>query len=292
MKIFNNSEITNYIQSGREGKGDETTRRHVRRMIVFCYLFTTIALSVAVVPIGVALSPPRWNVGLYNVMIESPVAMMLGCVHDPRPENQRSELVCRDDPYANQWLINIGGYVLASPPPWARDDAHPLGATAVPATVAAASVAATPAALDPVDQRLKGGKFVLPRIIVHGGVTVPFYFILLALLGAAVSMTRRVPEYQKRFLDEADEFWAPEARQRLVFQILQFVSAPMIAVTAYALVAPSDSTGSIVLGFASGFSSESILLAITTFANSLEASAFPPPKPTVPTTPAPAAPTT
>jgi hypothetical protein len=88
-------------------------------------------------------------------------------------------------------------------------------------------------------------------------------------------MTRRVPEFQKRFLDNDDPFWAPEARQRLVFQILQFVSAPLIAITAYVLVTPGGPTGSSALAFASGFSSESILLAITSLANTLEASAFP-----------------
>ena len=157
------------------------------------------------------------------------------------------------------------------PAPSQRGESFAGSVIAAPAPVGA------PAALDPIDRRLQGGKFFLPRIIVHGGVTVPFYFILLSLLGAAVSMTRRVPEYQKRFLDDADEFWAPEARQRLVFQILQFLSAPVIAMTAYALIMPAGTTGSIALAFASGFSSESILLAITSLANSLETRAFAPP---------------
>jgi hypothetical protein len=52
------------------------------------------------------------------------------------------------------------------------------------------------------------------------------------------------------------------ARELLVFQIMQFVSAPLIAITAYYMVKPSNPTISAVLGFASGFASETILRAI------------------------------
>jgi len=46
------------------------------------------------------------------------------------------------------------------------------------------------------------------------------------------------------------------------FQILQLLSAPLIAFAAYNLVTPSTLQASTALGFAAGFSSETILLAI------------------------------
>jgi hypothetical protein len=109
-----------------------------------------------------------------------------------------------------------------------------------------------------------------PPMTVHGGITVPFYFVLLAMIGAAVSLARRVPEYQRRILNEKDKLWAPDAREALVFQIMQFIAAPLIGITAYVMLKPESSGASVVLGFISGFSSESILLAIRSMADKLD----------------------
>jgi hypothetical protein len=51
-------------------------------------------------------------------------------------------------------------------------------------------------------------------------------------------------------------------REGLAFQIMQFLSAPLIAVTAYYLVAPDSRAATAALAFSSGFASEPILLAI------------------------------
>ena len=39
---------------------------------------------------------------------------------------------------------------------------------------------------------------------INGGLVVPLYVVVLALFGGAISMTRRVPEYQRRALDSHD----------------------------------------------------------------------------------------
>ena len=101
-----------------------------------------------------------------------------------------------------------------------------------------------------------------PVYQVRGGVVVPLYVIVLALFGSAISMTRRVPEYQQRAMDSQDALTNVEARQRLVFQFMQVLSAPLIAITVYYIYKPAVPAESVVIGFGSGFASEPILLMI------------------------------
>jgi len=82
-------------------------------------------------------------------------------------------------------------------------------------------------------------------------------------------MTRRVPEYQGRAMDLQDPLTNVQARGFLVFQIMQVISAPLIAVTAYYIVKPTTPLTSVVLGFGSGFASEPILLMIRSLVEKL-----------------------
>ncbi len=104
---------------------------------------------------------------------------------------------------------------------------------------------------------------------ITGGLVVPLYVIVLALVGGAISMTRRVPEYQRRALDVRDPLTNAEAREYLVFQIMQVFTAPLIAVTAYYIYRPATPVESVVLGFASGFASEPILVMIRALVDKL-----------------------
>ena len=115
--------------------------------------------------------------------------------------------------------------------------------------------------------------FVSP-VKISGGLVVPLYFIVLALIGAAVSIMRRIPEYQRRVVSgEEKQITKEKAREYLVFQIMQFLSAPLIAVTAYYLLDPGSSKKlTIVIGFASGFASESILVMIRALVEKLRPS--------------------
>jgi hypothetical protein len=104
-----------------------------------------------------------------------------------------------------------------------------------------------------------------PAKMIHGGVPVPVYFILLALIGAAISLARNVPVIQRRSEDgyvataTESRLTPGEARELLAFQILQFVSAPFLAVAAYHTLKPESLATTVALGFLTGFASESIL---------------------------------
>src|SRR5439155_8420943 len=108
------------------------------------------------------------------------------------------------------------------------------------------------------------------NILVHvrGGLVVPLYFVIVSLMGGAVGLLRRVPEIQRRSehdyvgTEKEPKLLPGEVRERLGFQIIQFISAPLIAVTAYHAIAPESRTASVALAFTSGFASESILLMI------------------------------
>jgi len=110
--------------------------------------------------------------------------------------------------------------------------------------------------------------FALRGSIIQGGFVVPFYVILLALVGGAVSLARRIPEYQKRSGEHYEEtpkqprLCELEVREVVVFQIMQLVSAPFIAVVAFYAIAPNTMNSAIGLAFLSGFASELILLQV------------------------------
>jgi hypothetical protein len=103
---------------------------------------------------------------------------------------------------------------------------------------------------------------------IHGGLVVPLYFVVLAIMGGIVSMMRKIPEIQKYVAIKGQNIQGEnlegglKAREKLIFQILQVLSAPMIAVTAFYQVNPNNLGSIVILGFVSGFASETILLMI------------------------------
>ncbi len=295
---------------------DSETKLKVRQMIVFCYVFMLLTLGVAVSPFIFLMMLPQGVVSsVYNYMPDSPVALVVGCVHDDRPEDSHWEVVCQPrDPYMDEWLISIGGLVLIagggggtlaaaptaqvttpiSPSIAAPKDGRPdkPGAPAQSGLSGGAKTSATassdpqqsikPAATSaPVqgqppsssdlyvappwtpDINLTSSYWNFPNTVIHGGITVPLYFIIVALVGASISLTRRVPQYQKQFLDNSKPFAASEMREHLVLQILQFLSAPFLAIAGYILLTPAGPTTSIPLAFVAGFSSETVLTMIT-----------------------------
>ena len=70
-------------------------------------------------------------------------------------------------------------------------------------------------------------------------------------------------------MDSQDPLTNVQARGYLIFQIMQVISAPLIAVTAYYIVKPEAPLTSVVLGFGSGFASEPILLLIRSLVEKL-----------------------
>ena len=103
---------------------------------------------------------------------------------------------------------------------------------------------------------------------VTGGFVVPFYIVVFAYIGGIVNLTRRLPEYQKR--SACDYRSTPteprlltiEAREFVVFQLMQLLSSPFVAMVAYYALEPKSIASAVGLAFISGFSTEAVLLMI------------------------------
>jgi len=215
-------------------RGIDADEGKLSKIITYCYLFIVFSLSASVLPfIALPLIPTS-----YDSMTKSPIGIVAGCSVAPHvvdkslPEADQKATQKADersvpnelrcDTNTDQWVVNIGGTIPR----------------------------------DPSNRDYRS-------VEVSGGLVVPLYAVVLSLMGAAVSMTRRVPEYQKRLSPgDPEHINFDQARERLVFQIMQVVSAPLIVITAYYLVDPESRASTIVLSFASGFSSETVLLLI------------------------------
>ena len=202
-----------------------------RRWLVFAYAFMLFSLFSSILPFVFKI--PLRSAEEIN---EKPIAVFIGCAVDSdkfTPEELHCKFEDGDasnkkmkEERAGMWVINIGGTVQSCP-------GH--------ATVNCVS----------------------------GGLVVPLYIVILALFGGAISLTRRIPEYQKQAAanyvvtdPNIPKLEMHKLREYLVFQIVQFISAPFIAVVAYYLVNPTETAYSVTLGFAAGFASETILLMI------------------------------
>lgn len=140
----------------------------------------------------------------------------------------------------NQWLLNIGGTLSGQ-------------AEATKATVGSRE----------------------NRANIEGGIVVPLPFVVIALFGGAISLSRRIPELQKRAeltyvaTPDAPKLSHAELREKLLFQIVQYVSAPMIAIVAYQAIKPDSQSSAAALAFTCGFGSETVLLMIRGLADGL-----------------------
>ncbi|MFO1341156.1 MAG: hypothetical protein U1F53_23525 [Burkholderiaceae bacterium] len=155
------------------------------------------------------------------------------------------------------WLIAIGGVT-------SREYAKtaPRGA----------SGASAPAAAEP---SASAAQFV----VVHGGLVAPLYVVVLAFIGGAISLSRRLPEYQRRSSDQScsstagaaaaakpapgeEPLSAVQVREGVVFQLMQLCSAPFLALATWHMFDPSTVASATVLAFGTGFASEHLLLTV------------------------------
>ena len=205
-----------------------------------------------------------------NTLRERPIAVFIGCSLDNKAQNLRcksedtavsnskdgekdqsqeasqTESVKRNQTQSTlsadvnyAWVINIGGYIKQCTPDGNKE---------------------------------YGESFTCE---VKDGLLIPLYFIIMALMGGSISLTRRLPELQKQAgsehigTEKQPKLSQYEFREHLIFQMVQFISAPFLAILAYYLVDPSDTTSSVALAFTAGFASESILLMIRSVANKI-----------------------
>lgn len=201
-----------------------------RQIFIYAYAFTFISFVVVLVPARNLLDPSN--------AARSPLTMFYGCykyaadAHEegPIPRCDGTGAGADADADANSYalLLAVGG------------------------------VAA---------QTVKDGKDE-PYYRVRGGLVMPLYVVIIALLGGAISLSRRIPEIQKRAnpsypgTGTQTRLLPYEAREQVVFQIMQLVSAPFIAICSFHIVHPTGTASAVALAFASGFASEAILLLI------------------------------
>jgi hypothetical protein len=251
-------------------------RTTVSPQVTFAYVFIFLTLGLIAAPALLS-----WQPDLRKKLANSPMGIVKGC---KEASGQRAGLVpdeisCAQD--AHQWLVNIGGAVelsllpdleLAAQAMRCAGGAGVADASACPDPKAVnARVAARMAELETLRaaERLPDHGW---RYRVAGGLVVPLYFVLVAVMGAAVGMMRRVPEYHRRVSDDDESLKRAKyarmtplaARESIVFQIMQVVSAPLIGMVAYSFIDPSSLGGTVGLAFLSGFASERVLLMIRT----------------------------
>jgi len=270
----------------------DLTRRKSRILFSITYIMTFLSLAV---PIGTIILVSKSQYAV-EMMEEAPVGLIKGTAKGVQ---------------SPQWLVNVGGAV--SP----KQVLVPQVATNVtpgtgpqpsneppltPATIQKPQPAnaPTPEPTPRPDELRQTPGFAM----VQGGLAVPFYVIILAMLGAGINMTKKVPDIQKRHDMEA----LPEDRQSMVAAALTapvaalvnsaprirtaegnkavsgirkdlidtymgLISAPFLAIAVYYLlqiVATNIAEPVLVLvAFATGFISDSIVTAITDIASDM-----------------------
>ena len=214
----------------------------LRRMVGYCY-------GIAFGTLVIVAHPFFANFSGDPALQEGAFLVVRGCVAPSDSQIVASVGSCQENRY--QWLLSIGAAMTEN------DSTALVG---------------------------QGGNFIL-----HGGLTVPLYLVVIALLSGAVSMTRRLPEiqrlcwayilmedqrrhpkaYEHQRLDDIhdetkDEYPLPPeiARECIVFQIMQLISAPIIAIIVFEMLAPDSIALAVGIAFVSGFTSEQVLLVI------------------------------
>lgn len=265
----------------------DLTRRKSRILFSITYIMTFMSLAV---PIGaiVLVSKSQYAV---EMMEEAPVGLIKGTARGIQ---------------SPQWLVNLGGAV--SPRQPAGDKVIPAptpntdGNAPAPSPASSASPRPTPASTP--NPRADELRPVAGYPSVQGGLAVPFYVLILAMLGAGINMTKKVPDIQKRHDMEAlpqdsqsmvsAALKAPvtalvnsgprvhtEAgtvamsgiRKDLIDTYMGLISAPFLAIAVYYLlqiIATNIAEPVLVLvAFATGFISDSIVTAITQLASEM-----------------------
>lgn len=208
-----------------------------------------------------------------------------------------------------QWFLNIGGVVTSrdetsqSPRsgPAAGDAGKPgenaTAATADKASTAAASapppLRSTPRSASERPDQTSVSSVSRSSPYIEGGLAVPFYVILLAMFGAGINLTRRVPEIQEEYSGAVPRarplsrwFFPPENdddvtdveqqrqtfafRRALIQNYMYVLSAPFLATAVYYLlqiVATEPARPILVLvSFATGLISDTLVNRIVRFA--------------------------
>lgn len=184
-----------------------------------------------------------------------------------------------------------------APGPAPSDEAAKSDAEKAAAVQAAADKAASATAVPPGLPAATSAAASAPasaasspsHVEVVGGLAVPFFVLVMSFIGGAVSLSRRIPEYQRRLepdyigTAEQSNMRPFEAREAVVFQIMQLISAPFLAVSTWFIISPMSLASAATLAFGTGFASETLLLLIRGLVNGVrpENTRFPPAAPKI-----------
>jgi hypothetical protein len=262
-------------------------QRNARWLFILMYFFTFLSLAL---PIAVCLVVAQ-NPYLVDSMEESPIGLV-----------KAKTTVLSEE----QWLINIGGRFKASEVEAVTSRSTTTEGSAA-ATSKASEVEAVTSKIQPppsgnaLDEAGTGTKpAVQDKVrVVTGGIAVPFYIVILAMFGAGINMTLKVPEVQRIYENERPEdtsslglppilpLWrwrrgqteaqafvsgktASDIRQELIENYMYLMSAPFLAIAMYYLlqvVAEQVTQPVLVLmAFATGLISKGVISRIIEFA--------------------------
>jgi hypothetical protein len=153
-----------------------------------------------------------------------------------------------------EWMLNLGGYV-----------GEGKGERETMATQPADGKVATTAKDEDI------GAPVLRVVTLNGGIQIPLYVILLALIGGAINMTRQVPIFQSREEEhkaEDERAW----RKGLLDQYMFLIAAPFLAIATYYLLILLGTIQPpiiVLVCFSIGLISDTVVTAITEAAKKL-----------------------
>lgn len=246
---------TEELDPNKRKQLEEKRAQQRYKWMIFAYSFMLLSLMLTFYP----FIKPLHDTDAIKTLRDRPIAVFIGCSLDstdknlscfkskaadkeknkPEDETDKKGKNQQDQLAVGAWAINIGGYI---------NECAAKGEDSY-------------------------GKATTCQV--SDGLLVPLYFIILALMGGSISLTRRLPELQKQVSSEhiaterQPKLTQYEFREHLIFQIVQFISAPFLAILAYYLIDPSNTTNSVVLAFVAGFASETILLMVRSLANKI-----------------------
>lgn len=259
---------------------EEELRGELRTIFIYGYLVQGLALGAGLLLlIGAVPWVPEGKLG----------GLVYGC--QASETGYGSELAaCSDTEPVRQWLLHVGSRAegpfegkvakeLLNEVDLAcdlegdvqnvaiREAIGKLGGSVGQGVVGAVAVACRGADADRrtrIKEALLANEVVSQQNRLRGGLIVPLYVVVLSLMGAAVGMSRRLPEIQRQAahsVQSTGKGISPiVARERVVFQIMQVWAAPLIGVTAFATLEPDTVTAAALIGFTSGFASEVVLV--------------------------------
>jgi hypothetical protein len=251
--------------------------RKARWLFVLMYFFTFSSLAM---PIAVSLVVAQ-NKYLVDAIEASPIGLL------------RAKTKGLSEP---QWLINIGGTVV--------HDAKPAVTTTTgltPAEEAPNKAGPGGTVADRVPSAAENTNAGRLTATVEGGVAVPFYVVLLAMFGAGINMTLKVPEIQRSYEDvllngenndslslnpvTAARRWlrgegaagkvirrktAGDIRRELIENSMYVLSAPLLAIAMYYLLQVMAEQVTqpvlVLMAFATGLVSRAVVGGIIEFA--------------------------